>query len=298
MEEHELVSTWLEIQNSSHTKRAYRRAIEDFQAFVRKPLLMVTALEVSQWAALLAEKLSPASVNARLAAVSSFYEFCQKILTSEVKPLIAYNPVVSVKRPHVDKYADSRALSLDQVKALLAQPDPSTPVGARNLAMLIFALYTGRRSAEILRLRWGDISEDGRWYHWRGKGGKTRRDELVPPVWAAIVAYLERAGRIGKIQADEYVFAPIGGPYDQPLSGTMFNKLLKRYARMAGLPDWIHVHTLRHTAAQLRAMAGDDVVTISQMLAHARIDTTQIYLRRLQGFSDKSWQAVTNLLSQ
>ena len=147
------------------------------------------------------------------------------------------------------------------------------------------------------------------YYRWSGKG-KTRRDQCPFPVWDAIQEYLATSGKLPHIQPSDFIFTPLtdratrlpnvdpdSWTRNRPLSSREVGRLLKKYARRAGLiPSRIRVHTLRHTAAMLRRQAGDDIDQISSFLGHASLATTQIYLHNLEGQKDSSWMRVADLL--
>ena len=153
------------------------------------------------------------------------------------------------------------------------------------------------------------ISNPHIYYRWSGKG-KSRRDQCPLPVWNSIQAYLRAAGKLTTIQPDDYIFTPLTDcaarlpnvdparwTRNHPISSREVGRLLKKYARRAGLdPSRVHVHTLRHTAAMLRKQAGDDIDQISAFLGHSSLSTTQVYLHRLEGQTDTSWSRVAALL--
>src|SRR3972149_3524883 len=159
-----------------------------------------------------------------------------------------------------------------------------------------------------------------------GKGKEKSGTEGPPGVGGreAIVEYLKAAGRFpaeasspGLDEAsspgdEEYIFTALTNkagrlpnvsaaewePGAQPLSMREVGRLLKRYARLAGLDaKKIQVHTLRHTAAMLRHEAGDNVEDICAFLAHSSLAITQIYLHRVEGKKDTSWSKVEALRS-
>jgi integrase len=177
-----------------------------------------------------------------------------------------------------------------------------TVQGQRDYALFLFYLCTGRRSAEVRHLRWGDFSTDSgaTWYTWGRRNGHDghgqRRAECPPQAWDAILAYLGAAGRLATIQPPDYVFTALGNaathlpnvsardwrPGERPLSGRAANQLLKRYARQAGLdPQGLSVRTLRYTAALLRVEAGGDLLDVCAFLDHASPAVTARCLRRL-----------------
>lgn len=290
-------------RGSEHTARMYELALGDFDKFIY-PLFIDEAggREVVAWANGMAERgLSEATVNARLAGLASFYGFCMATFTdSQGKPLTSFNPAAGVKRGQVDLYGNSQPLSVDQVRALLDVVDRSTVAGMRDYAALLMGVYTGRRSEEIRALRWGDIQHtaDGRVrYHWRGKRGKARWDDLPMPVYQAIRLYLDAAGR--NPGAGEPVFVAHNGHVGGGiiLSSEWLNAMVQRYARLAELPEWVHAHTLRHTAANLRAQLGRPLQEISMLLGHSSLRVTQIYLQAQAGFTDEGWEDVERLVA-
>jgi len=109
----------------------------------------------------------------------------------------------------------------------------------------------------------------------------------------------------------DYVFTPLsdnnaarlpnvdGRAWDlnRALSGGEVNRLLKKYARKAGLDERrIHVHVLRHSAAMLEEKLGTSLTRISKFLGHADPKTTMRYLRHLRGDGDETWRGKAELL--
>ena len=286
---------------SEHTARAYETAVADLRNFAAPHLLEnLGGADIAAWVNRMVERgLSTATINMRIAAVSSFYKYCMTTFTDgQGRPLATFNPAAGVKRGKVELYGNSRPLSIGQVRALLDVVDCSTASGMRDRAVLIMGIYTGRRSEEIRELRWGDIlhTADGKpRYCWHGKGHKSRWDDLPMPVYQAIVLYLDAAGRRPK--AGEFVFICHNGhEAGQALSSEWLNSMVKMYANQAGLPDWVHAHTLRHTAANLRAQIGRPLQEISMLLGHSSLRVTQIYLEAQMGFTDEGWRDVEKLV--
>ena len=77
-------------------------------------------------------------------------------------------------------------------------------------------------------------------------------------------------------------------------SGTFYGNL-RRYLRAAGLPP-SGVHIFRHSAAKLRRGAGESVEEVSRFLDHSSLAVTTVYLRRLEGQEDRTWQKVATAL--
>jgi site-specific recombinase XerD len=271
----------LNSQGSQHTRRAYERALERFKDSVRKPLGDVGGADVQAWKrALHNDGLSHSTVNVYLSAISSFYQYCihkhTAIVEGREQGLTQYNPVSRVDRPTVRKYGKARGLTTHEAAALLSQPDRTTFTGLRDYAIILMALLTGRRSAEIRNLRWGDIYDGA--YYWRGKYGAERTDELPAPVAAAIANY--RRALADEPRSHEPVFVSMRYPH-KAVSAQYITSAVAAYAKRAGIAGRVTFHTLRHTYARLRSRAGHDIVEISRALGHQRLDTTQIYLAQV-----------------
>ena len=305
---------WQSSLSSPNTRRAYETAWSAFLNFCAKMPWEATPADVARWLDhLRTQDLSPATLQQRLAALSSFYAFSTRLGAS------SGNPVQSIPRPRRQLFQKSRYLTASEARALLRSIPRHTFQGKRDYALFLAYLATGRRNTEIRTLRWGDfdvsplhqLSERSGsvWYRWQGKGS-ARRDQCPLALWNAILDYLSASARLKTIKPQDYIFTPLTDravrlpnvdqrtwTLNRPLSMREVGRLLKRYATRAGLdPSRITVHTLRHTAAMLRREAGDDLEQISTFLGHASLTTTQVYPHRLEGQSDSSWLKVSALL--
>lgn len=325
---------WLDVKEaksrSSNTRRSYETAVRLFFEFCPKSPWAVAGKDVMDWQAdMRRRELAETTINLRLSALSSFYSFCLKRVTLASpaggdESLAVFNPVDRVERAEVDPYEKAHHLTPEQVRGMLTviRRDMERPeisersrlYAVRDFALITTYLYTGRRSSEIVTLQWGDIDEEkGRvFYHWgkeRDVGkGQQRRDELPLPAWNAIVEYLEATGRLEAMEEDDYIFRALSDvagrlpnvdevKENRPLSRKMANRIVKKWARKAGL-KWrkIRTHTLRHTAAMLRKEFTDDPTVIQDFLAHKNVATTMIYLKKKKTRTDDLWAQVETLI--
>ncbi len=213
---------------------------------------------------------SPSTVIVRLAALRSFYDFARRM------GLVATNPTVDVKRPKA-RPPVPRGLEVDELQRLLGVI-PDTVVGKRDRAIVLTAVFTGLRRQEIIGLRAGDLTRNGAvYYNVRVKGGTTRRRELPPPAFNAILDALVADGRpLEGLGAEASLFN---------ISDVTFYAYLRKYAKRAGL-DGLKPHDLRHTAAKLRRNNGASIEDVSALLGHRSIATTATYLARMEGKED------------
>ncbi|MBI2360468.1 MAG: tyrosine recombinase XerD [Deltaproteobacteria bacterium] len=212
--------------------------------------------------------LSARSIARNVVALRQLYRFLEK------EEIVGQSPLPSLLLPKgVTKLP--HALGRDEVRVLLAQPDPSTPLGLRDQAMIELLYATGLRVSELVSLQTHQVDLQGDYLTVRGKGAKVR---LVPfGRWAreGLVRYLrEVRARLLKGRTSPFLFVTRSG---RPLTRQGFWKLIRGYARAAGIEKRVTPHTLRHSFATHLLEGGADLRSVQSMLGHADISTTQIY---------------------
>jgi integrase/recombinase XerC len=231
---------------------------------------------------------SSTTVGARIACLSSFFRFLIRM------GLVVSNPCDAVERPRAIQ-STARGYGADEVRRLLTVV-PDTVAGRRDRAILLTLVLTGRRRAEVIGLRAGDLGIEGEtvFYAYRGKGGKRGRRELPRPAFAAIGATLADAGKELASMAPGESLWQAAARAEGVTSGTFYARF-RRYLQLAGMaPTGIHV--LRHTAAKLRRDAGESIESVSQFLDHSSLAVTTTYLRRLEGQEDRAWREVAEAI--
>ena len=212
--------------------------------------------------------LGPSSVARNMVAVRQFYRFLEK------EKVIQENPVPTViSRSRARKLP--QVLGQEEVRRLLAQPDPSTLLGFRDQAMIELLYATGIRVSELVSLPTHQVNLEADYLVVRGKGAKVR---MVPfGQWAKekLVQYLEgiRPGLLRRRES-AFLFLTRSG---RPLTRQGFWKLIRGYALAAGIEKRVSPHTLRHSFATHLLEGGADLRSVQSMLGHSDISTTQIY---------------------
>jgi integrase/recombinase XerD len=222
--------------------------------------------------------LSPRSVARAVAAIRGFYRYL--VLDRHLE----HNPAHDLRPPRAWP-ALPTFLSIDQVDLLLAAPDVATPRGLRDRAMIEVLYATGMRVSELVGIRPADLHLDADYLTCIGKGNKER---LIPigDEAAEWVRRYQRDGRpalVAKARARKRssprLFVNMRGG---SLSRVGFWKILKGYARQAGLPASLSPHVVRHSFATHLLDRGADLRSIQMMLGHTDLSTTQIYTHVLE----------------
>jgi len=227
--------------------------------------------------------ISPTSISRRLAAIRMFHRFLarERVLKSDPTTLID-SPKLWKKVPDT--------LSLNEVEALISQPEVRDPQGARDKAILETLYATGMRVSELSDLKINNVNLDIGFLRCIGKGNKERIIPLGKKAIHSINRYLEfsrekflnparsRAAKAGAAngakKSSEFMFLGRSGAR---LSRQSIWKLIKRYAKEARIKKPIKVHTLRHSFATHLLERGADLRSVQEMLGHSNISTTQIY---------------------
>jgi site-specific recombinase XerD len=275
---------------SRRTSVGYSRMLFHFFGQAHRTPDQVTGPDVFAWAygrGLSGKEPSAVTIGARIACLSSFFRFLIRM------GAVDSNPCDALERPKPQP-SPPRGLTGDDIRRLLAVI-PDTRVGLRDRAIVLTLTLTGRRRAEVMNLRAGDLSFEGAtvFYTYRGKGGKQGRRELPRPAYEAIVGWLGTVGKdLATMEASESLWP---GPNGAGITSGTFYTNLRRYLRAADLPP-SGVHIFRHSAAKLRRDAGESVEDVSRFLDHSSLAVTTTYLRRLEGVEDRGWARVAEAI--
>ena len=260
---------------SDNTVAAYRRDLEKFDAFAKKKKLSVESASrddlVDFLAGLYRQKLESRTVARHLVTLRNFFRFAQ------TQELIASDPAINLESPKIRRNLPGY-LRLEEVEKLLEQPDPNTPTGVRDRAMLEVLYSTGLRVSELIGLGVSDLDGKVGCVRCTGKGDKERIVPVGRKALGVVEKYL-REGRPELVRQAKAASSPalFINRRGAALSRVGVWKILSAYGRKAGLRVALTPHMLRHSFATHLLERGADLRSVQLMLGHADISTTQIY---------------------
>lgn len=161
-------------------------------------------------------------------------------------------------------YSDKQReyLTIDELNTLAATPC-DRPIMKRAS---LFSALTGMRHSDIQKLKWKEIIKDGEHYRILFTQQKTKGVQYMPISDQAYQLCGERG------EPDRLVFEGLQAP-------SWISKPLERWIKAAGITKHITFHCFRHTYATLQLTNGTDIYTVSKMLGHTKVTTTQIYAK-------------------
>jgi integrase/recombinase XerD len=265
---------------SDHTLAAYRRDLRRYVAFLStRDVSRADAVEEgavrSFVASLSASTHGPqdrpyraTSVARALSTVRSFHRFLVR------EGVTDRDPAAAVPQPRLPRSLP-HPIPVDEVRRLLDAPDPTTPTGLRDRAILELLYGSGLRISELTGLDVDDLELDAGSVRVLGKGGKEREVPLGSFAREAIGAYLTggRPALASSTSRGALFLNARGGR----LSRQSCARLLGRYVRLAGIERRVTLHSLRHSFATHLLDGGADVRVVQELLGHASVATTQIY---------------------
>lgn len=196
------------------------------------------------------------------------------------KEVIPFNPATQVDRDLRPRVPESKREHLDppEVVAMIGAPCPSE---ATKQAYL-FSCFCGLRYSDIVTLTWGDVvTRNGKL--WIEKVQQKTQKPVSVPIEDAKTWLPER----GDAKDTDTVFS-------LP-SLAHINKVIKEWAQAAGVDKHLTFHTARHTFGTLGLTAGADLYTVSRLMGHTNIKTTQIYGKIVDKKKDEALQRISSL---
>ncbi len=259
-------------KTSTNTELSYKRDLAKLVRFlaargITKPD-QVTAADLEAYISDLNENgFKAATVSRNIASMKAFYGYAVKELG------FRDNPATALKSPKIEKKMPE-ILTMEEVVRLLEQPKGDAPKAIRDKAMLELLYATGIRVSELIGLELSDVNMQMNYIVCRD----ANKERMIPfgnEARHALIRYMESSRNVMvEDTSSTILFANCSG---QRMSRQGFWKLIKYYAKKAGITSDITPHTLRHSFAAHLVENGADLRSVQEMLGHSDISTTQIY---------------------
>lgn len=259
---------------SSNTEVSYERDLKKLQKYLMEEQQVtewekVTATNLNSYMLYLErEKFAASTISRNVASIRAFYQYMNK------KGLVQADISEALKPPKIEKKVPD-ILTVNEVDLLLKQPKGDSAKGLRDKAMLELLYATGIRVSELIHLKMEDVNMKMSYIHCSDRN----KERIIPfgnTAKKALSIYVDKGRKelLHGIDSDEFFVNCSGGA----MSRQGFWKVLKGYAKDAGIEVDITPQTLRHSFATHLIQNGADLKSVQEMLGHADISTTQIYL--------------------
>lgn len=264
-----------EKQMAQKSLEAYKRDVREFAEMIREKqnLSLKEASNTEVVAYLLKlknEGKSAATVNRKIASLRSFYNY----MTAQ--KYISDNPTENIKSPKIER-KHIEYLTIEEIETLLNQPDSSMK-GLRDRAILELLYATGIRVSEMVEMNVEDVNLRMGFVTCTGEYGKARIIPMGRPSRAAAEEYIYEV-RSKFIREDNHQEKALFVNYSgNRLTRQGLWKLLKEYAKLAGIDNRLTPQTLRNSFAVHMIQNGADLKSLQELLGHEDISATQIYL--------------------
>lgn len=259
---------------SDHTIDSYRREIKQFLNFLKQEAIddfkdINYALLRGYLTLLYEEKLAKTTINHKLSALRSFFNYLLK------EELIEDNPFLLVESQKTAK-RNPDFLFPEEIMDLLDSIETKDDLGVRNKAMMELMYASGLRCSEIVNLQLANVDLNQMMLLIHGKGNKDRYVPFHDYARDWLIKYLEEARNNLMIKNEGHNFVFVN-KFGDPLTNRGVEDIVDRITRLYDPTKKIHPHMIRHSFATHLLNAGADIRTVQELLGHENLSTTQIY---------------------
>lgn len=259
---------------SGNTLSSYERDLLSFAAFAEEQGVQEIESVQRQLLARYMQTLKeqgkkPATLSRHIVSLRSFFHY----LT--IEGIITYNPSLYLSAPKQEKKLPN-VLSMEATNALLESPDTRTAAGLRDKAMLELLYATGIRVSELVALNVEHVHMSLRYIQCAGTGLNERIVPFGKMAEEALALYLQD-GRDELLTGRDSGEALFLNHLGTRMTRQGFWKIVKKYAKEAGVEADITPHTLRHSVAAHLLENGADIRSVQELLGHADLSTTLKY---------------------
>lgn len=260
---------------SEHTIESYGLDLCQYLQFLKdmglEDIQKINYLNIRSYLAKLkSEELAKTTISRKLSCLRSFFKYLSR------QGYLDTNPILTIATPRREKRLP-QFLYIEEMNELLSQPDPNTPLGLRDLAILELFYSSGLRLNEVVTLTLADLDLSRGYVRVFGKGSKERLVPLGGAAKRALVRYLTEVRPTLLANSTEPVKNVFLNYRGTRLSGRSIQRLFDKYIQRLALQRKVSPHTLRHTFATHLLENGADLRVVQELLGHVDLSSTQIY---------------------
>lgn len=267
----------LEKKYSKHTVEAYRCDIKAFFDYIQQikttenfSYLSVTATEIRAWVVELSDKkISFKTINRKLSAIKSFYNYLQKTQQISTNPFT--KGIKSLKNEKRTKLPFSKK-EMEKVLSNFKETDDFEEM--RNQTIVEVFYGTGIRLTELINLQLNSLDFSQKQIRIIGKRNKERILPMLPSVERKIKNYIVQRTKITTEESTEHLFLLKNGKKMYP---TLVYRIINSYLSTVTTKQHKSPHVLRHSFATHMLDAGADLNTVKELLGHSSLSATEIY---------------------
>lgn len=259
-------------RKSANTLMSYRRDLIKLVTYLDEKELnewnQVTETDLTTYIMQLQrEGCAQSTISRYIVSIKAFFEYMYR------NGIIADDASVNIRTPRIGKKIPG-IISVEHVVRLLTAPSGDSPKQLRDRAMLELLYATGIKVSELVSIKMDDVNLQMGYINCR----TVSHDRIIPfgnEAKQALMRYLKDGrDKLVKDNYSEYLFTNVSG---EQMSRQGFWKLIKSYAKKAGIEEDITPYTLRHSFAAHMISNGADIYAVSEMLGHTDVSATQVY---------------------
>ena len=281
---------WMETYKENQAKRGKKdgnqiqvtiRILEDY-AGERVTMDQIDKAFCQEYIDYLLTEYRPKGKQVSNFTLHTYYRILNGALNAAVRAeIIKVNPFTKINNSDKIRLPESKRsyMTIEEVRALIATPMKNEAVKQAYL----FSCFCGLRISDIVGLKWKNVFVDNGQYRLAVAMQKTKEPLYLPISDEALKWLPER----GEANGSDFIF---------PLTheGTV-NDTLQHWAKVAGITKHISFHVSRHTHATMMLTLGADLYTVSKLLGHKNIATTQIYAKIVDKKKEEAIGLIPNL---
>tara|TARA_B110000003_G_scaffold227922_1_gene229312 strand:+ start:2032 stop:2919 length:888 start_codon:yes stop_codon:yes gene_type:complete len=269
-----LIYLQLEKNYSTNTVSAYKSDLTQYNEFIvknssRTEIEKANYKIIRSWiVSMVKDNVSNRSINRKVSALKSFYNFLIKTETITSSPLKVHTPLKQSKKIQVP-------FSKDEINSLLDSDFFTNDYkGILQKTIISFFYFTGVRRIELITLKDSDVNLESLTLKIMGKRSKERIIPILPKLKNAIISFKKTKLNFFGQTSSDYLFISKSG---KQLSEKFVYRTVNEYFKLVSPKIKKAPHVLRHSFATHLINEGADLNSVKELLGHSSLSATQVY---------------------